>query len=251
MIRPTIACLLAVILAGLGLAADDPKPAVPDEPPAVLKKKKKTEPTPDEKPAPKKDGEPKPKLRPKDEDGEPKEEAPDPKEVLERITKNIRAAEERLRKKDAGDGTRQVQRDVVKDIDKLIERMQQQQQNPQGGGNSSSSSADKNDGQQQQSSSSSKSRRGERERRTKSDSKADSQATPDARNSMGGNDRDRAGAATPTADILKDIWGHLPTVMRLEMDAYSREQFAVKYGELLKQYYQTIAEKGRRTENER
>ena len=29
------------------------------------------------------------------------------------------------------------------------------------------------------------------------------------------------------------------------MDQYSREQFMAKYGELLKQYYATIAEKGR------
>ena len=127
--------------------------------------------------------------------------------------------------------------------------MKQQQQNPQGGGSSSSSSSDKNDGQQQQSSSSSRSRRGERERRTKSDAKEDSQANQSGK--QGGAGRDSSGAATLKADILKDIWGHLPSVMRLEMDAYSREQFAAKYGELLKQYYQTIAEKGRRTENER
>jgi hypothetical protein len=30
------------------------------------------------------------------------------------------------------------------------------------------------------------------------------------------------------------------------MDQYSREQFMAKYNDLLKQYYATIAEKGRR-----
>lgn len=30
------------------------------------------------------------------------------------------------------------------------------------------------------------------------------------------------------------------------MDQYSREQFMAKYGDLLKQYYTSIAEKGRR-----
>jgi hypothetical protein len=48
------------------------------------------------------------------------------------------------------------------------------------------------------------------------------------------------------ADVYKDVWGHLPETLRQEMDQYSREQFMAKYNELLKQYYATIAEKGRR-----
>lgn len=48
------------------------------------------------------------------------------------------------------------------------------------------------------------------------------------------------------ADLYKDVWGHLPETLRQEMDQYSREQFMAKYGDLLKQYYATIAEKGRR-----
>ena len=47
------------------------------------------------------------------------------------------------------------------------------------------------------------------------------------------------------ADLYKDIWGHLPETLRQEMDAYSREKFMAKYNDLLKQYYSTIAEKGR------
>ena len=40
--------------------------------------------------------------------------------------------------------------------------------------------------------------------------------------------------------------------MRQEMDAYQKEGYMAKYRELLKQYYATIAEKGRRpTETER
>ena len=48
------------------------------------------------------------------------------------------------------------------------------------------------------------------------------------------------------ADLYKDVWGHLPETLRQEMDQYSREQFMAKYADLLKQYYATIAEKGRR-----
>jgi hypothetical protein len=48
------------------------------------------------------------------------------------------------------------------------------------------------------------------------------------------------------ADVYKDIWGHLPESLRAEMNAYSREEFMAKYKDVLKQYYATIAEKGRR-----
>lgn len=54
------------------------------------------------------------------------------------------------------------------------------------------------------------------------------------------------------ADLLKyrDIWGHLPQKKRDEMDAYSRERFLPKYEELLRQYYRTISEQGRRKEGD-
>ena len=52
--------------------------------------------------------------------------------------------------------------------------------------------------------------------------------------------------ALKTAEMYKDIWGHLPESMRQEMSQYTREQFMAKYNDLLKQYYATIAEKGRK-----
>src|SRR5205085_10127762 len=53
------------------------------------------------------------------------------------------------------------------------------------------------------------------------------------------------GGMSKIADLYKDIWGHLPETLRQEMNQYSREQFMAKYNDLLKQYYSTIAEKGR------
>ena len=56
----------------------------------------------------------------------------------------------------------------------------------------------------------------------------------------------KQGGMNKIADLYKDVWGHLPETLRQEMDQYSREQFMAKYNDLLKQYYATIAEKGRR-----
>ncbi|MBI3410954.1 MAG: hypothetical protein HY040_21680 [Planctomycetes bacterium] len=64
---------------------------------------------------------------------------------------------------------------------------------------------------------------------------------------LGGKGKD---GENTVADLFKDIWGHLPQKKRDEMDAYSRERFLPKYEELLRQYYRTISEQGRRKEGE-
>lgn len=52
------------------------------------------------------------------------------------------------------------------------------------------------------------------------------------------------------AELYRDVWGHLPEKARMEMDAYSRSQFMPQYDQILRQYYRTIAEQGRRREKE-
>ena len=73
------------------------------------------------------------------------------------------------------------------------------------------------------------------------------QPRPGTANQAGGGGQSKEEAAK-VADLYKDVWGHLPETLRQEMDQYSREEFMAKYGDLLKQYYATIAEKGRHRE---
>lgn len=54
-------------------------------------------------------------------------------------------------------------------------------------------------------------------------------------------------ARNRNSDLYKDDWGHLPETLRAQMDAYSKPQpFMPKYDDLIKRYYRTIAEQGRR-----
>lgn len=233
MIRPLAACLLAVLLAACTtLAADDPKPDDPD--PVLIKKKKKTDLTKDEKPKPK--------------DGDPKDEPPaevDEKEVLERINKNIEAAKKRLEKKDVGDGTQQAQKDIAKDLGALLEQAKKQQQNQQQADNNSSPNSG-------QSKNTQTSKRPRRDSSTKSGTKTNPETqAKESKTNGGGLGRMGEDGPSKMADLYKDIWGHLPETLRLEMDAYARDKFMVKYNDLLKQYYSTIAEKGRRSENDK
>ena len=58
--------------------------------------------------------------------------------------------------------------------------------------------------------------------------------------------KDLKSRQNPLADMFRDIWGHLPEMRRMEMDAYGRERFMRRYDELLQQYYRTISEQKQR-----
>ncbi len=52
------------------------------------------------------------------------------------------------------------------------------------------------------------------------------------------------------ADLYPGVWGMLPASERNKMDVYSRERFMPRYEDLLRQYYRTIAEQGKRNEGD-
>jgi hypothetical protein len=235
-----ITATLAVILtfASSSLPAAD-NPAEPTEPPVRLKKKEKPKPAP----AP----EEKPAARPKKEPGKERVPAPDPEnpekdaaEILARISRNMRSVDERLQKKDVGQGTRQIQRDIVKDLDKLIHQMKNPPPQPQ---NSSGQANSRDSAQQRQQTSQQVSRQQSAQNPKPNQAKQSKKEA--GKRPGGGGDRSQDGT-NKIADLYKDVWGHLPETLRQEMDQYSREQFMAKYNDLLKQYYATIAEKGRR-----
>jgi hypothetical protein len=137
MMRHCLALLLAALVgfSGMVVVADEP-PSDPGDAPLRLKKKKVDDKKPEpEKKAEKKSDENKPdeRMRDKDEAKEapaPAEPEQDDKEVIERLARNIRTVDERLGKADLTEGTRQLQDDILKDIESLIRRSE----SPSGGG---------------------------------------------------------------------------------------------------------------------
>jgi len=231
----------------LAAADDDPKPGQ-SEPPVRLKKKSK----------PNEDADKDKKLQPpkKEEAGKEAKEGDepavepeqDPKEIIGRISKNIDSTKARLAQKDTGDGTQQLQRDIVKDLDALIEqsnRQQQQQQQQDQSGQSSNSRQQRNQQASQRRNS------GQQKRQASSQKSAQSgQPKPQSQQQANGQKPGAGGAGgkksdAPNADLYKDIWGHLPETLRKEMDAYARVEFMSKYNDLLQQYYSRLSEKGR------
>ncbi len=256
--------ILPVVLAAavaVGLTWADEPPPDQGEPPVRLKKKNK--PGAEEPPKPPA-GEDKEKMKeqPKEDEPQPDEPEQDEKEVLQRVGKNMRSVEERLGNKELNEGTRQVQEDIVKDLDSLIrisQRQQNQSNNDSAESNSSPDGGQKPSGSQSQGKQQSRSggrkggsqmAKGQKPGGRQTGSQGD-QSKDQMANNAGGN-RGGAGGTSPSgpdrnADLYKDVWGHLPEALRAEMNAYSNPQaFMGKYDEMIKKYYTTIAEKGRR-----
>jgi hypothetical protein len=239
--RVSFSFVVLGLLVGSLLAADDPTPDQP-EPPLRLKKKVKPEPAPSRRtePAPKNEPAPKEKPPPSKHKDAPESSLEDLqekiREITNRVSKNMSQVEGRLHKRDPGEKTQQTQLDIVRDLDQLIEqtkRQQQQQQSQSSSLSSPSQGSNQSRGQQSQ-----------------PGSQGGSFPQPRQAGIPSGNTgregKNRQEGANKIADLYKDVWGHLPESLRQEMNQYAREQFMAKYNDLLKQYYATIAEKGRR-----
>jgi hypothetical protein len=309
MMRRIIPGLLILAVAVAGLVAQDKPAADQDDPPVRLKKKDRAKADPEEPARPKEEAKPdkeppgKPPIedkkprpeervqKPGEQPDKPEEPEVDEQEVINRALKSSRSAEERLANKETDDRTQQHQRDVLRELDSLIDLEKaaqqgqgQQQDQDQQNGEQQQQNQDKQNGKAQQQ----KGAMGKQGNRTRQQmaqgqqqgrrhgrrvargnrqgqgsgqqqqGDGQDQQQANGQNNQGGAQGGRNGkngggmGGTSTteennlADVYKDVWGHLPEALRNEMSAYSREEFMAKYKDVLKQYYATIAEKGRK-----
>lgn len=297
MIKKVVALILCGAIGLTGWSLAQPPGDLPSDlpdPPLRLKKKgqepKKVEPDPskdpelkpEEKPKEKKPedklpGEDEPRLDdlPQLEDDDQLDELddlvpPDEEEkedILGRIARNTRRSEERLANKELGEGTKQVQKDIVDDLSKLIEQMQKDQKNNSGGGGGGGGGGQQASGGKQggkaggQGGQGGRSgRKGSRLSRTKgggrNDQKQLTRNNPQQQpgqgkgkgnptDPMGGGQGELGGKPKDPKDG-HDLWGHLPEKERMLMNRYMREKFMQKYAELTNRYYRKLAEKSRK-----
>lgn len=267
-------------------AADEPPTEPGDGAPRLKRKKRADPPKTEKKapdkeaPVPKaKDEEP---LVPEDggRGGEPEE---DEKDILERIGKNMRAVEEKLGSRELGEPIRQQQGDILRDIDKLIKKSENPPQGGGGGGQPPPQGGeDEGQGQDKDKSQQGKAGQGKskggmakggqqgskggrqprQQRQAGGSKRGEGKGTATARNQPGpgtgqqpnpkGGNPGAGGTGKndpPAADrrAVNDQWGHLPESLRAEMNAYSNPQpFLPRYDRLIREYYKTIAEQGRK-----
>ena len=195
---------------------------------------------------------------------------PDDAEKLRaEIARDMEAVERKLKEHDAGRDTRDLQKRILEKIDKLLERAKNppEDQQPMGGASqkddaSNSQAQPGGQSQPQPGTGGGPSRRQRREAQRRQEQQqargsqrpgSSSGSRAESGGETGPNDRlptgrmpVRTGPADSLADIVKDIWGHLPETLRQDVDHYYREQFMPRYRDLLQQYYLRLAETERK-----
>ena len=177
--------------------------------------------------------------------------------LREQIAQDMQAAEKKLKDSDAGGDTQQLQKQVLENLDKLLERAKNP---PPPSESPMSGSAPERSAIGRPVAIAAELRRNviaaksgppngdnSNKRAASSTASLARWSRPPGPGANGNPPPDRrmttrTGPAESLADVAKDIWGNLPDTLRQEFDHYYREQFMPRYRDLLQQYYLRLAE---------
>lgn len=148
---------------------------------------------------------------------------------LVRISGRMAAAGELIASQNATGETREVQEEIVSDLDKLIDQLNKQCQKCQGGQCNKL-------GQQQTQAQSPKQGGG------KPSASSSQQSGPaESKVSQGGGGEAQPGNPA-NQDVVKQLWGQLPERLRQQLLQSTADEFLPKYREELEQYFRRLAE---------
>jgi hypothetical protein len=210
-----------------------------------------------------------PKTKPDDAPPPASKPAEELEKLREKIARDMQTVENKLKEQDTGHDTRDLQKQILINLDKLLDSAKSPPppDSPQPMGESASkddsSPMQPSPGTQakpQPSASGNTTRRERREAQRRQEQQAragqrskDSQTAKGNGLGLSGNpppsgnqSAPRTGPPESLAEFAKDIWGQLPNQLRQEVDHYYREQFMPRYRDLLQQYYLRLAETERR-----
>lgn len=163
---------------------------------------------------------------------------------LGRAIHGMHRAQVKLQSQDTGKETREVQEQVLRDLDQLIELLRQQQQQAK-----QKSQQKQQQTQKQQSSKSQpeldpqNSQQQQPQKSNDSPQEADKAKQSTDRTQA---DKARAEEAARREKLIKDAWGHLPPALRAELELSYNEKYLPKYEDQVRRYYESLAEKNRK-----
>ena len=187
---------------------------------------------------------------------------------LDAIVERMRDVKQRLQKTETDKETRELQTQIVKDLDELIEKLKNQKppppmpnQNPpppDQGGEKSPDTPPR--GSPQPKPQNSQKQRGGSEDKQSAEQKRQQQLkqqqgeagekneSKKARNSDNQQRQTRSAEEEAARQrMAKDVWGHLPAALRQELLNVYSEKYLPKYDEMVRKYYEALAEQNRRT----
>lgn len=172
------------------------------------------------------------------------------KELLDRILNNVSKARDSLKEPATQPEARPLQRQVVTDLQALIDMLKQNQSSPppggSGGSQSNSQSQNSKTNQQQKQKSSEQDSEAEKQK-SKSQSQADSEEQRERDKAEGSEERHgEAKAAERRAQrqqrLENDIWGHLPPKLRDQLLNTYGERMLPQYEEFVRKFYEALSE---------
>jgi hypothetical protein len=168
---------------------------------------------------------------------------------LERAIGGMRSAQKRIAGSDTSPETQKIQERVIQDLERLLAFLKKQQ-------NRRSSQQNQNDNQQDQQNERLKLEKsqgnpqnsGSKKGTDPKDSQGDRRSDDKSTDSQERSDAARAKAADESRrlQLIKDVWGHLPPHLRDAMQTAFSEKYLPKYEDLVKKYYEALAEKNRK-----
>lgn len=166
---------------------------------------------------------------------------------LERAVRGMRAARERIAQKNTGPETRALQEQAVKDLEELLNALKQPPPpSDKSQQNQSSSKLSFRQPQTTQAQPESEPQPGAGQQAGAPPQQAGKKTEKErnAANSADRLDKGKADAAEQARRdrIAKDVWGHLPPHVRQELLNVYREKFLPKYEDLVRRYYEALAE---------
>jgi hypothetical protein len=182
----------------------------------------------------------------------PSEKSPDAEneiDRLERAIEGMRSAQKRISAADTSGQTQDIQQRIVTDLEEILALLKKQQRQK---GQSQNQNRDQNqqptDRQKMQKDQTDPQNSGSKKKPDKASDPRDGRHN-DGKSADSQERTDPARAAADQArraQIVKDVWGHLPPHVREAMLNSASEKYLPKYEELVKKYYEALAEKNRK-----
>lgn len=145
------------------------------------------------------------------------------------ISRRMRAVEGLIEERNTSHTTQRLQKQIVEDLDLLIEQMKKQCSGAPGDGDGKKKPGGKP---------------GSGNKAGTGANKGNSRPAKDSTARTGKN-ADTRTELDRMKQMLKEVWGHLPPKIREQMQAGSPEEFLPKYERLIEEYYKRLAEEKR------
>lgn len=184
---------------------------------------------------------------------------------LDAIVERMRDVQERLQKTETDKQTRDLQTQIVKDLDDLIEKLKNQKppppppnqnQSPPPPMGENSPDSPPRGGRQPKPQNSQNPKGGPQEKPSSGEQRQPASPSESEKESQGKKSRDSDSQLRQTRSaeeeaarqrMAKDVWGHLPAALRQELLNVYSEKYLPKYDEMVRKYYEALAEQNRRS----